>query len=616
MIAESVGAIMSSIFMTKCSRSGCTNYGASYREGVFCSVHAAEQGLQRPRNGQCWRCEGLQQRSDFNHGAGVTVAGGVELPAPFTKIETRLPVVGDYVVTLVSCGAWMENSYARVVAVNLESQPQTASIHLDCSTVADLTFDRFVICGGGDRPPPPPPPLAPSSMNDILSYARNFAGAPHDRPQTLPVPSAVISQQVRDDLLETFFPNVHQGEGEVVRLNPPTHLPQKVIEELRDLFLPQWHQQHDLPEALSWEDLLMGMYSLVVTHCLRTPQIQSLGNAKFRSILRSAFESSVGGLPPDVQRCAAGDRLLLEGAVHAIQTLCAIQEEELAGKPRHGVTDALITPNTAADEVRAAVCAADARPRSAGPLTLLEWDANTQSLVDSLFQPLFASENPPPLGNINRPLAGQALPIYESLSLHFGDQALTKAIVLGELQLASSGVCVEFLCKPLRCFLERKSQRLCSRILRFRPGGRRGVGGGGGLGLGGIPPFPVIAHPAPTSWPIEFDRSDIPDSVRRQRRWRIEFNQVNFGVSFAPFLDAAELPDITGAKRHRIASETNRCFFIHLGAALNIHPVWLQVTFRGISAFDFLFLSPLHAGTNKRLIFCIRKISAAAHTIA
>ena len=137
---------------SKCSRSGCTNYGASYREGVFCSVHAAEQGLQRPRNGQCWRCEGLQQRSDFNHGAGVTVAGGVELPAPFTKIETRLPVVGDYVVTLVSCGAWMANSYARVVAVNLESQPQTASIHLDCSSVADLTFDRFVICGVGEPP--------------------------------------------------------------------------------------------------------------------------------------------------------------------------------------------------------------------------------------------------------------------------------------------------------------------------------------------------------------------------------------------------------------------------------------------------------------------------------
>jgi hypothetical protein len=357
------------------------------------------------------------------------------------------------------------------------------------------------------------------------------------------------------------------------------------------------------------------MYSLVVTHCLRTPQIQSLGNAKFRSILRSAFESSVGGLPPDVQRCAAGDRVLLEGAVHAIETLCAVQEVDLARKPRQGTTDVVVTQNTPADEVRATVCAADARPRSAGPLTLLEWDADTQSLVDSLFQPLFASENPP-LGNINRPLAGQALPIYESLSLHFGDQALTKAIVLDELQLASSGVCVEFLLKPLRCYLERKSQRLCSRILCFRPGGRRGVGGGGGLGLGGIPPFPVVAHPAPTSWPIEFDRSDIPDSVRRERNWRIEFNQVNFGVSFAPFLDAAELPGITGAKRHRIASETNRCFFIHLGAALNIHPVWLQVTFRGISAFDFLFLFPLHAGTNKRLIFCIRKISAAAHTIA
>ena len=165
---------MSFFNSSKCSRSGCSNYGASFREGVFCSVHAAEQGLQRPRNGQCWRCEGLQQTStvvqwpptDFSYETGgwVKVAGGVELPRPFTKIETRLPVVGDYVVTLVSCGAWMANSYARVVAVNLESQPQTASIHLDCSTVADLTFDRFVICGVGE----------PRKLFTITTFSNNF----------------------------------------------------------------------------------------------------------------------------------------------------------------------------------------------------------------------------------------------------------------------------------------------------------------------------------------------------------------------------------------------------------------------------------------------------------
>ena len=407
-------------------------------------------------------------------------------------------------------------------------------------------------------------------MDQVLAHARNFAGAPCDRPQALPVPLTVMSQQVLDELLETFFPN---GKHEIVRLNPP--LPDTVIREMRDIFLQ--HLQRDHRDSFTWDDMLMSMYSLVVTHCRITPQIQILGNAKFRSMLCSAFESSVCGLPHDVRACAARDRSLLESAARTIETLCTTQEVELSGKPRDATDDAFVTPHTPAHAVHAAL-AAVGQPRSAGPAPLLIWDSDTQSLFDRLFEPLFASANPPPSGIISRPLAGQAMSMHESLSAHFGDQALTRDTILHELKLASSGVCVEYLLKPLRCYLERKSQRLCSRIIRFRrppppP-------------FPGIPPFPDVDPPVPTiEWPIKFDRSDLPDSVRQTRKWSTDFNEVNFGASFRPFLDASELPDITGSKHGRIAAEHNRCFFIHLGAALNIHPVWLQVTSR---FFDFL----------------------------
>ncbi len=142
-----------------CSASGCSNFGASYREGLFCSVHAADLGLQRATNGRCWRCEVLD---DIPQRVGFGVVGGgwislpghhipcgvenmVELPAPFTIIEKRSPVVGDYVVTLVECCNWMGNSLGRVVAVN--GKNSTASIHLSCDSVYDLSFAHFVICG-------------------------------------------------------------------------------------------------------------------------------------------------------------------------------------------------------------------------------------------------------------------------------------------------------------------------------------------------------------------------------------------------------------------------------------------------------------------------------------
>ncbi len=83
---------------------------------MFCSVRAAELGLQRPKNGKCWQCEvldGIPQRVGFD-ATGVehmslrvpaavyqTAEEWVELPAPFTIIGSRSPLVGDYIVTLV-----------------------------------------------------------------------------------------------------------------------------------------------------------------------------------------------------------------------------------------------------------------------------------------------------------------------------------------------------------------------------------------------------------------------------------------------------------------------------------------------------------------------------------
>jgi hypothetical protein len=129
-------------------------------------------GLQRPKNGRCWRCEVLDaipQRVGFGAGVGggwkrISLPGHddtVELPAPFTLIENRSPVVGDYVVTLVGCRNWMSNSYGRVVAVNRENS--TASIHLSCDSVYDLSFAHFVICGIAQ--PDAQQPVAPDASD-------------------------------------------------------------------------------------------------------------------------------------------------------------------------------------------------------------------------------------------------------------------------------------------------------------------------------------------------------------------------------------------------------------------------------------------------------------------
>ncbi len=64
---------------------------------------------------------------------------------------------------------------------------------------------------------------------------------------------------------------------------------------------------------------------------------------------------------------------------------------------------------------------------------------------------------------------------------------------------------------------------------------------------------------------------------------RLEFAEVDLGMSFKPFFSEDFLLSCNADKRVRLSKsaaleELNRCFFIHLGLALDIHPFALQVT--------------------------------------
>jgi hypothetical protein len=112
-------------------------------------------------------------------GHDETAEVSVELPAPFTLIESRSPVVGDHVVTLGYCYEWMGNSYGRVVAVNCENS--TASIHFSCGSVYDLSFaetnKNFVICGIAqlDAQQPVPPDASGAAAASLQSSTETDA---------------------------------------------------------------------------------------------------------------------------------------------------------------------------------------------------------------------------------------------------------------------------------------------------------------------------------------------------------------------------------------------------------------------------------------------------------
>ncbi len=80
----------------RCSQSGCPNFGGSYLQGVFCSVHAREVGATKC-GGKCHRCVDLPESPPaFGYGVKPTAfVQNIELPSPFTQIEQRIPVFGE-----------------------------------------------------------------------------------------------------------------------------------------------------------------------------------------------------------------------------------------------------------------------------------------------------------------------------------------------------------------------------------------------------------------------------------------------------------------------------------------------------------------------------------------
>eukprot|EP01038_Epipyxis_sp_PR26KG_P016430 gene16430-22402_t len=85
--------------------------------------------------------------------------------------------------------------------------------------------------------------------------------------------------------------------------------------------------------------------------------------------------------------------------------------------------------------------------------------------------------------------------------------------------------------------------------------------------------FPI---PRPFSCAIELILGNIP----------FKFIQIDFQVSFQAFLQSIP-PDLQVS---RSAIETNRCFFLHLGVALSIHPFVLQTVLRYYASIDMFHL--------------------------
>jgi hypothetical protein len=98
--------------------------------------------------------------------------------------------------------------------------------------------------------------------------------------------------------------------------------------------------------------------------------------------------------------------------------------------------------------------------------------------------------------------------------------------------------------------------------------------GGGGINLRNIPP--------PQRLPLHLKFS-TPQGIKQ-----IAFHRHDFYISFLRFFNP---PRGWGAEQQQLkncreAIETNRCFFIHLGIAINVHPFALQVGENDLSVID------------------------------
>ncbi len=95
---------------------------------------------------------------------------------------------------------------------------------------------------------------------------------------------------------------------------------------------------------------------------------------------------------------------------------------------------------------------------------------------------------------------------------------------------------------------------------------------------------------------------EAPYTVRNASDGKcLEFTEVDLGMSFKPFFSEDFMPHCDGHQRARLMrcaamEELNRCFFVHLGLALDLHPFALQVRSRlsrCVVFFLLLFCLPL-----------------------
>lgn len=418
-------------------------------------------------------------------------------------------------------------------------------------------------------------------MQSLLSCARTFAPPPRERQSAFS--PAVITDAVRDELSRSFFPS---GAGGRMDLTARSLLPSRLIREIRELF-----PERSDKDFFTLDDMMESVYDLVVTHCLRTDGIRQLGNANFRSMLCSACEAA-HPLPPELQACVESDRRLLERGQGTIELLCTLETDKSRLRPSlppHQGSDELVSASTPVHAVNETQLLALVQAAyGSGPLSLLAWDHHTTAFVNHLFSGLFAFEDVPSrlisrcriqeASSVNSS-AVAALEIYGDLWTHFGADGFTRDQVITELQFASSGGCVDYLVRPIGAYLRRKLNSLCQGIMAP-------VAPIPAPAPAGWPPFPAHVQPhARKDWPISF-------TTLEGARFELGFSQLDYGQSFARFLSAGEMPQLAigSGKRERICTERNRCFFIHLGAALNIHPVWLQVN---LSCCSFPF-NPKH----------------------
>lgn len=323
------------------------------------------------------------------------------------------------------------------------------------------------------------------------------------------------------------------------------------------------------------------MYDVVACYCSKTDVIQQYGNAKFRQLLRQAFISASS--KPQLMRCAEADGLLLAGGESIIeaaaQQLMRVELDKSARAPLSGSDILGSDPNaskpTTADAVSEFEMLSEVRRvYDEGPLPLLDWDENTNELVVSIIGELFPSEDSAPRTNTTSTQDADH-ELHAAFLAHFSGRAFSRDDVKAELQFASSAVCLSYLGRPIRAYLRRKLDSLFRGIAVSLPF----VVPIPFPELEQAPPFPAHVASRVIRWPISFT------SAQGATHW-LEFVERNFFASVEPFLDCGEMPHLVGMHRERVATEGNRCFFIHLGAALGVHPVWLQVmnqcTFIGI----------------------------------